>query len=140
MQLGKGRTVLLVEDDQAVRKLICGVLETNGYDVLPAADGESAVAAAASHPGEIHLMVTDFGLGEMNGLQVSANIAASRPGIGILLISGYAEIPMPSELRIAAHAEFLAKPFTMDAMIAKIRSMIAVREDGGLGSAGAQRP
>lgn len=128
--MGIGRTVLLVEDDQAVRKLICGVLEASGYHVLSAVDGESAVAAAASHLGEIHIMITDFGLGEMNGLQVAADIAAKRPGIGILLISGYTEIPMPSELRIAARAEFLAKPFTMDAMLTKIRSMMA-QWDGG---------
>jgi DNA-binding NtrC family response regulator len=136
MQFGNGRTVLLVEDDQAVRKLISGVLEASGYHVLPAVDGESAVAAAGAHLGEIHLMITDFGLGEMNGLQVAASIAALRPGIGILLISGYTEIPVPSELRIAARAEFLAKPFTMEAMLSKIRSMLALGDGGGRGPAG----
>lgn len=128
--MGNVGTVLLVEDDQAVRKLISGVLEAHGHRVLAAVDGKSALAVAAAHTGEIHLVITDFGLGEMNGLQVAARIAGTRPGIGILLISGYTEIPLPEELRNAIRAEFLSKPFTMETLVNKVHAMIAV-QDGG---------
>lgn len=123
--MGTGRTILLVEDDQSVRKLISGVLESRGYFVISCVDGEAALAASGSHAGDIHLIVTDFGLGELNGLQLAARIADTRPGIGTLLISGYTEIPMPPEMRDRLRAEFLPKPFSMEAMLAKVADLIA---------------
>lgn len=132
MTNGNGRTVLVVEDDQAVRKLVSGILETRGYSVLPAAGGAEALAASESHRGEIQLIVTDFGLGEMNGLELASRIAGRRPGIRILLISGYTEIPLPAALRDAVRAEFLPKPFTMNTFLAKVEGM--------LGAPGAVRP
>lgn len=124
MTNGNGRTVLVVEDDHSVRKLLSGYLEMLGCRVLPAAGGAEAIAAAEAFPGEIHLVVTDFGLGEMNGLEMAARIAGRRPGIGILLISGYSEIPLPPGLKDAVRPEFLAKPFTMEEFLGKAGRMM----------------
>lgn len=121
--------MLVVEDDPSVRKLVSGFLETIGCSVLPAAGGAEAIAAADAYPGEIDLVVTDFGLGEMNGLEMAARIGGKRPGIGILLISGYTEIPLPPGLRETVRSEFLAKPFTMEEFLGKVGGMMGTRPE-----------
>lgn len=125
MTIGIGPVVLLVEDDQAVRKLVGGILETQDYTVLPAADGAEAIATAAAWPGKIDLLVTDFGLGEMNGIELAARLGKSRPGLAVLVISGYTEIPVPPSLREHIRADFLAKPFTMDVFLGKVEQVLA---------------
>src|SRR5262245_7802590 len=124
MTSGNGRTVLLVEDDHSVRKLIASILDSRGYAVLPAANGAEALALSAAHEGDIHLIVTDFGLGEMNGLELAARVAGTRPGVAILIISGYTELPLPPGLKDAVRTEFLSKPFTMEVLLAKVSRMM----------------
>lgn len=119
-----GRTVLVVEDDQALRKLVAGLLEASGYRVLPASSGEEAIAAADSFGGEIHLLLTDLRLGGMNGLGLAAHIAVARPDIAILVISGYTEIPIPPGLKDTVRAEFLTKPFTQQRLLDKVDGML----------------
>lgn len=130
MTAGNGRTVLLVEDDASVRKLVSSILGSRGYHILSAAGGTEAIRLAESHAGEIHLIVSDFGLADMNGLEAAARIAGDRPGIGILLISGYTDLPLSPDLRGAIRAEFLSKPFTMDSLLAKVGKMLEVSRPG----------
>jgi CheY-like chemotaxis protein len=125
-----GRTVLVVEDDPAVRKLVAGFLESRGYVVLAAGSGAEALTAAEAYRGEIDLIITDFGLGAMNGLELAARIAGTRPGIAILLISGYTELPLPPGLKDAVRAQFLAKPFTMEGFLAKVDGMLRAPGEG----------
>lgn len=124
MTIGNGRTILVVEDDHAVRKLITGVLRAEGHHVLSTAQGEEALAASESHPGEIHLAITDFSLGDMNGVQVAKHLSGKRPRMGILMISGYTEIPVPKEMRDSLPSEFLPKPFTIEDLLAKVAEML----------------
>lgn len=125
MTTGFGPVVLVVEDDQAVRKLVGGILETGGHLVLVAADGAEALATSAAWPGSIDLLVTDFGLGEMNGLELAARIGETRPGVAVLIISGYTELPIPPAMSGRLKADFLAKPFTTNALLQKVAQVLA---------------
>lgn len=120
MTTGVGRTILLVEDDASVRKLVSAMLHSSHYEVLTAGNGPDALGASAMHPGRIDLIITDFGLGEMNGLELADRIAARRPGLKVLVISGYSEINLPPGIKESLQPEFLPKPFTMDALLSKV--------------------
>lgn len=120
MTIGIGRTILLVEDDASVRKLVSAMLHSSQYEVLTAGSGADALGASAVHPGRIDLIITDFGLGEMNGLELADRIAARRPGLKVLVISGYSEISLPPGFKESLKPDFLPKPFTMDALLAKV--------------------
>ena len=125
MTNGNGRTVLLVEDDPSVRKLISAMLDSHAYRVLAAGDGAEALATSSLFEGRIDLVITDFGLGEMNGLELADRLSARRPGLRVLIISGYTEIQLPPGIRESLKPEFLPKPFTMDALLAKVGRIMA---------------
>jgi DNA-binding response OmpR family regulator len=127
MTIGSGRTALIVEDDPAVRKLIESILRLQGFAVLPAGTAAEAIALSGGYRGTLDLLITDFGLGEMNGLDLAARISGTRPGLRVLLVSGHTELPIPEGLRAALRTGFLAKPFTMDALVARVAEML---EDG----------
>src|SRR5262249_17473333 len=84
-------TILLVEDEPAVRNLSRLVLQSCGYTVLEAQDGEEAVAVAQQYTGPIHVLVTDVVMPRMNGLQLAKQLAQSRPDVRILFMSGYTD-------------------------------------------------
>ena len=121
---GGVETVLVVEDEEAVRRLTCRILSDHGYRVLSAADGPEALDVAALHPGPVDLLLTDIVLPSMNGLDLSARMAAVRPGIRSLAISGYVarevlEDGLPEGLAM------LPKPFKRDALLARVREALA---------------
>src|SRR5205807_5897817 len=82
-------TVLIVEDDDAVRECTVELLSSIGYQVLPAANGEEALALAAGHHGKIALMVSDVVMPRTNGAKLAAALAKSRPNMKILFVSGH---------------------------------------------------
>ena len=82
-------TVLLVEDEEAVRTLAGRVLQSAGYTVLCARNGAEAIRLASEHEGPIHLLATDLVMPRMSGLEVASQLTQTRPGIRILLMSGY---------------------------------------------------
>src|SRR5688572_13501822 len=84
-------TVLLVEDEEAVRSLARYLLGQCGYKVLVAAHGAEALEVAARHPGAIDLLVTDVIMPRMNGPQLAEALSRTHPGIGLVYISGYTE-------------------------------------------------
>ncbi|MCU0610466.1 MAG: PAS domain S-box protein [Candidatus Eisenbacteria bacterium] len=121
---GGAETVLLVEDDGVILDMATLMLEALGYVVLAAGTPGSAIRRAETHSGDIHLLITDVIMPEMNGRELAGRIEALRPGIRCLFISGY-----PSDV-IAHHGvldegvHFMPKPFTVGALAAKVRAVL----------------
>jgi len=122
---GQGsETVLLVEDQAAVRQYIRSVLEDSGYQVLQAANGPDALALARQFPGVIHLLLTDIVLPQMNGVELSEKMKLARPGIRLLFTSGYAEETFGTRGIVAGELTWLPKPFVPTALLAKVREAL----------------
>src|SRR4051794_27136861 len=84
-------TVLVVEDEEIVRELVCEVLEDQGYNVLCAMDGIEALDLAENYDGEIHLLVTDVIMPHMNGPELAGKLSRLRPDMRVLYVSGYSD-------------------------------------------------
>jgi two-component system cell cycle sensor histidine kinase/response regulator CckA len=118
-------TVLVVEDEQAVRTIICRSLRHRGYHVLEAKNGEDALLVAEKHNAPIHLVVTDVVMPEMSGPDLYYHLRRWYPTMRILFISGYAKGSIPPEaLEDGSKAAFLAKPFTLDQLLSEVQRMI----------------
>jgi nitrogen-specific signal transduction histidine kinase/CheY-like chemotaxis protein len=119
-------TVLLVEDEDMVRALVHKTLERLGYEVLAARHGEEALELAEQRSGTIDLLLTDVVMPGLGGPEVARRLGATRPGLRVLYLSGYAAIE--GERPAAAPlAPLLQKPFALDALARKVREVI----DGG---------
>jgi PAS domain S-box-containing protein len=119
----RGETILLVEDEEAVRLVVAAALDELGYRVIEAPDGPAALELLAS-PNTIDLMVTDVGLPGMNGRQLAEQAQARWPALKVLFMTGYAE-------KVAAGADFwsettdlITKPFEVDAFATKVRDIL----------------
>ena len=121
---GGTETILLVEDEDAVRQIARRTLERNGYRVLEASDGSLAVELARRHAGEIHMLVTDVVMPGMSGRQVADAIAAETPGVRVLFMSGYTDDAIGRNGVLEAKDHFLAKPFTPTSLIKKVRRVL----------------
>jgi CheY-like chemotaxis protein len=124
-------TVLLVEDEEAVRKLTSRVLRSRGYTVLEASDGQQAERLAAEHPGLIDLVLTDLVMPRMGGRQLAGALSRVRPGLRFLFMSGYTD---EAVLRQGVHesgALFLQKPFSPDELACKVREALDARSIRG---------
>ena len=118
-------TVLLVEDQDGIRDLVCEFLQTNGYTVLYAADGEEALAVAAEHKHPIHLLLTDVVMPNVGGQELARSLAESRPQMKVLFMSGYLDHaasastsdPIPT-------AAILQKPFSLEALAKSVRNLL----------------
>jgi len=121
---GKGQgTVLVVEDDAAVRGLMVAALEDCGYRVLAAADGAAAIELSQQEPQRIDLLVTDVVMPGMGGGTVAKHLVAMRPEIKVLFVSGYSEDALVQE-GVSRGGHFLAKPFTPLGLGEKVRSIL----------------
>jgi PAS domain S-box-containing protein len=118
-----GETVLVVEDEASVRALVIDVLNDLGYRALEAPDGPAGLAILRS-PQRIDLMVTDVGLPGMNGRQVADAAREQRPDLKVLFITGYAESVAMANGFLEPGMEMVTKPFAVDALAVRIRSMI----------------
>jgi signal transduction histidine kinase/CheY-like chemotaxis protein len=108
----KGETVLVVEDEAALREVTRRILTRNGYQVITAASGPEAIAIAAGHPGEIHLLVTDVVMPHMLGKEVAEKMRAVKPEIEVLYMSGYARPVLASQGRLDPNVALVEKPFS----------------------------
>jgi PAS domain S-box-containing protein len=113
-------TILLVEDEDAVRRLAQTVLRARGYQVLDAETAEAALVLARAHPERIHLLLTDVVLPGMNGHRLAEILRAERPGIAVLLTSGYFD----ARDGVEETDPLLRKPFTPDGLVEKVRSTL----------------
>jgi two-component system cell cycle sensor histidine kinase/response regulator CckA len=137
-----GETVLVVEDEQLVRRLIVSILRTNGYRVLEAADGRGALEIIESHGPQIDLMVSDVVLPGLSGRQLAVDFGARFPNAKLLLVSGYLPADIDQWLHDGPPIPFLAKPFSSEALIRKVREVLdgRVEMSGDRTTGGADLP
>jgi two-component system cell cycle sensor histidine kinase/response regulator CckA len=117
-------TILLAEDDDAVRAIARDTLERAGYRVLPAANGAEALAIAATHTDAIDLLVTDVIMPGMNGRELAEALSVARPGLRVLFASGYSGNLLLDQGALAPGVTLLDKPFTPAALAAKVAEML----------------
>jgi two-component system cell cycle sensor histidine kinase/response regulator CckA len=117
-------TILLCEDDQAVRELAALVLQHAGYAVLSAARGAQTVALAKAHTGAIQLLVTDVIMPDTNGRELAEQVRAARPGLRVLFISGYTADVIAHHGVLDAGVEFLEKPFSRQSLLQRVREVL----------------
>jgi two-component system, cell cycle sensor histidine kinase and response regulator CckA len=116
-------TVLLTEDAHVVRKLTRELLENRGYRVIEAASGEEAVQICESYSGKIDLVLSDVIMARMNGHELAEKAVRIRPGIKVVLMSGYADEITRNQIAKTGF-KFIAKPFTSNALGLKIREAL----------------
>ena len=121
---GGDETVLVVEDQEPVRRLTRKVLELQGYAVLAAADGPEALRMAEHHSGIIHILVTDVVMPGMSGREVGRRLAAVRPEMRVLYLSGYADDSIVRHGVLEPGLSFLQKPFTPDSLSRRVRELL----------------
>jgi len=122
---GEGETVLVVEDEDAMREVTRRILARNGYRVLAAASGPEAIETAASQPGGIDVLLTDVVMPEMSGKEAAERIGALRPDMKILFMSGYTQGLLDIQGILREDVNLIEKPFTEKSLLAKIRQVIA---------------
>jgi two-component system cell cycle sensor histidine kinase/response regulator CckA len=111
-------TVLLVEDEDPVRRVVETMLKRHGYQVIASASPKDAVAAAEQHRGKIHLLITDMMLPGMSGRKMAECITEQRPEMKVLYVSGYGDAKAQSDV------PFLQKPFSTEELATKIREVL----------------
>ena len=118
-----GYTVLVVDDEEAVRRLASRMLTWGGYQALEARHGREALATIEQHAGPIHLILTDIKMPGMNGRELGREIERRWPDKRILYMSGFASEVFQGGL-LEAGAPFLAKPFTQEDLTGKVRGLL----------------
>ena len=117
-------TILLVEDEGNLRRLAREYLELQGYRVLEAAEGTTAIQISKVHEGPIHLLLTDVIMPGMNGRELAQQLLQARPETKVLYMSGYTENAIGHNGTLDAGVTLLQKPFTLPALKAKVREML----------------
>jgi two-component system cell cycle sensor histidine kinase/response regulator CckA len=126
-------TILLVDDEEGVRKLVSAVLHNGGYTVMEAANGSAALSVYEKNSHKIDLVLTDVVMPQMNGFELGSALEGKNPDLQILYMSGYRDNPINSPPGERPKA-FLNKPFTPDVLLAKVREVLD--EGGGIRSLG----
>jgi two-component system, cell cycle sensor histidine kinase and response regulator CckA len=121
---GGSETVLLVEDEDSVRQLVRETLQSRGYRVLEAANGDAALALAAQHSDTIHLVITDVVMPGLSGHELVQKLLPARPGMKVLYLSGYAQDAFSATDATEAQKTFLQKPFTLQSLSRKVREIL----------------
>ena len=121
-------TIMVAEDDPAVRRVIREVLSSAGYRVLAAATGAELLRMAQRHDGLVHLLLTDFAMPGMTGLELAQTLTLTQRRLRVLIVSGYLKHD-----QLPASMHFLPKPFTDDDLLAKVRDVLdgSYRASGG---------
>jgi len=122
---GAAETILVVEDEAAVRDLAVDVLRAAGYDVLAAGSPESALAVCARHLGPIHLLLTDVILPGMSGRALAGRVAESRADTAVLYMSGYSAEALGRRGVLDPGISLLSKPFTPAGLVHAVHAALA---------------
>jgi len=120
-------TILIVEDSDAVRQVAYRILSRRGYQVLEAADAGEALEVLATSPTQVDLVLMDVVLPEIDGVALYADICARRPNLPIVFMSAYPAEILAARGQPDLTAPFLAKPFTPESLLSKVRSAIEAR-------------
>jgi CheY-like chemotaxis protein len=121
---GGTETILVVEDDVAVRGLIDNILTEQGYTILKAGDGEEAIHINQQHEDVIHLLLTDVIMPRISGLEVVQTLTAVPPDLKWLYVSGYTASIISHYGILDANTPVFEKPFTPDALVRKVREVL----------------
>jgi two-component system, cell cycle sensor histidine kinase and response regulator CckA len=122
---GRGtETVLLVEDEEAVRSLTSEILRMNGYRVLEAGDGEEALLLSGRHEGPIALLLTDVVMPRLSGFDLAGRLRALRPGLKVLYMSGHTDIADIPPEGPASGAAYIQKPFSPAVLARTVRELL----------------
>jgi len=119
-------TILFVEDEGALREMLGLILRQNGYNVLEARNGKDALRLIESHNGEIHVLITDLVMPEMNGIELAAELIRSRPTLPIIYVTGYSD----QAIQPGPLIECLEKPFSPDVLLRTLRSVLESSSTG----------
>jgi two-component system, cell cycle sensor histidine kinase and response regulator CckA len=117
-------TVLVVEDDTGVARLVSELLRQSGYTVLEAKGSQEAVELVESHQGPLDLLLTDVVMPRMSGPELARVLVAARPGLKVVYTSGYAESTVALHSESTEGMQFLAKPFALESLLAKVREVL----------------
>jgi two-component system cell cycle sensor histidine kinase/response regulator CckA len=123
---GGSQTILIVEDEAALLEVTHQSLEAVGYVILAAQSPSEAIRISESHPGPIHLMVTDVIMRGMNGAQLATHLSAPRPEMKVLYVSGYTDDTIVRHGVLEAGLAFLQKPFSPKTLARKVGEVLSV--------------
>ncbi|MGQ0735831.1 MAG: response regulator [Acidobacteriota bacterium] len=124
-------SILVIEDEPAVRRLIRLVLERGGYTVIETGRGEDALARSNAHPGEIALIITDVMIPGMSAAELVTQLRQQRPGIKALFISGYPDDDVVRRGLLVSAVAWMQKPFGPAALNQKVREVLDSAGNGG---------
>jgi two-component system cell cycle sensor histidine kinase/response regulator CckA len=124
MTLYGSETVLVVEDQEDVRRVIRTILESYGYHVVEAKDGAEALRLTEEHPTEIHLLLTDVILPGMNGKALSEHMRVLLPKLRVIFMSGYPEDVISRRGVLEQDVPYLPKPFSPESLAIKVREVL----------------
>lgn len=119
-----GETILVAEDEAAVRSLTVDSLREDGFQVLEASDGDEALIVAEQHHDAIDALVTDAVMPNMNGRELFEQLERTRPGLKVLFVSGFANDAMIRDGKLPRGAAFLSKPFQHDKLARAVRHLL----------------
>ncbi|MCC6465416.1 MAG: response regulator, partial [Planctomycetes bacterium] len=121
---GRGETLLLVEDDRALRELCTEILLTGGYRVIAAEDGRHALQLAAAQSPDIAMVVTDVVMPGMRAPEFINLLHVTRPGLPVLYMSGYTENAIVHQGVVEPGIQFLQKPFGQNSLLVRVRELL----------------
>jgi two-component system, cell cycle sensor histidine kinase and response regulator CckA len=125
-------TLLVVENEIAIKMLVQMALERHGYVVLTAESGSEALRLAAEHPGPIDLLITDVVMPDLRGPELARRLVARRPGLATLFMSGYMDDAIGEDTSsLPVPVDFIQKPFSPSALAARVREMLDRRRGSG---------
>jgi PAS domain S-box-containing protein len=133
---GRDETILLVEDDAAIRGVVRRTLENRGYYMLAAETPGLALELAGGHEGRIHLLLTDLMMPGMTGPQLAARLVVERPELKVLYMSGYADNAIAHQERLGPATEFLPKPFAPEVLARRVRQVLDQPAKGSVAASG----
>jgi CheY-like chemotaxis protein len=110
-------SILVAEDDPSVRELVVQILNEQGYKVLAAENGRKALEQCTKHDGQIHVLITDAVMPELNGRELAERARRIRPNLKVLMMSGYVDRAPKEEDTANPSYAFLQKPFVDDSLL-----------------------
>jgi len=122
--MGGNETILLVEDETALREITVSILQSAGYTVVEADNPATAIQLAETHSGPIHLLLTDVIMPLMSGVELSKRLKAAIPHLKVIFASGYGGDELAKQLSVATDAVLLSKPFSKNSLLALVHRVL----------------
>ena len=122
-ECGRNEMILVVEDAETIRKMVCAMLSQSGYRCISASDGKEALQLIEGAKEQIDLVLTDVMMPNMGGAELARRLTAIRPDLRIVFMSGFSQDPIVRTIE-RSPSIFLAKPFTASALMEKVRNTL----------------